>query len=150
MKNISISLRFSKLFILVLSAALFFSSCDENDEPKLTKAEEVTALLISGTWKVGSALVDGIDRSSVYTGLSISFTSSGFTTINGGKIFPPSGSWEFTSDDATAIERNDGLVIDIISISESQLKLGFTWTNGTIGTGRVASVSGDHVLTFGK
>ncbi|MFZ9504510.1 MAG: DUF1549 domain-containing protein, partial [Cyclobacteriaceae bacterium] len=34
MKNISISLRFSKLFILVLSAALFFSSCDETDEPK--------------------------------------------------------------------------------------------------------------------
>ena len=150
MKNISISLRFSKILMLVLSASLLFSSCGEKEEPKPSKTEEVTALLISGTWKVGSVLVDGIDRSSVYTGLNISFTSTGFTTINGGKIFPPSGSWEFTSDDANAIERNDGLVMDIISISETQLKLGLTWTNGTIGTGRVSSVSGDHVLTFSK
>lgn len=150
MKHIVISLRLSKLVFLTLSVILFLSACSEDGEPKLSKAEEVTALLISGTWKVNAVAVDGVDRSSVYPGLSISFTSTGFTTLNGGKIFPANGTWEFTSEEANAIERNDGLVIDIISISESQLKLGLTWASGTIGTGRVSSVGGDHVLTFGK
>lgn len=150
MKNLTISLRFSKLIATTLTVLVLLSACKDNEEPKPSKAEEVTALLISGTWKVNSVLVDDVDRSSVYSGLNISFTSTGFTTLNGGKIFPASGTWEFTSDEATAIERNDGLVIDIVSISESQLKLGLTWTSGSIGTSRVSSVSGDHVLTFGK
>ncbi len=143
---------FKYLFFLlasVLMSVTVLSSCgDDDDEP--SEADVVKAQLISSTWKVSSVTVDGGNQSSVYAGLNVSFTSSGFTSINGEPVWPSSGTWQFTSDDAEAIRRNDGLIVEIISISDSQLKLGLTWDESTIGSGRSASVSGEHVFTFGK
>lgn len=137
------------LLAFVVMSASMLTSCEE-DKDDSSNEEVVKAQLISATWKVSSVTVDGANQSNVYAGLNVSFTSSGFTSINGEPVWPSSGTWQFTSDDAEAIRRNDGLIVEIISISDSQLKLGLTWEESTIGSGRSASVSGEHVFTFGK
>lgn len=135
--------------IMALLVAGFLSSCG-GDEPGISKQDDVRGKLISSTWKISSVTVDGTDKSSVYPNLSVTFTSTGFTTLNGGVVWPSTGTWTFTSDDATAIARNDGLVITIQEISNTSLKLGLTWNKNTIGPGRLESVSGQHVFSFGK
>lgn len=141
--------KISMLFAATIVSAALFSACG-GDDKELSPADVVKAKLISATWKVSSVTVDGTNQSSVYDGLKLSFTSTGFTSIDGEPVWPSSGSWEFTSDEAEAIRRNDGLVVEIVSITESQLKLGLSWDESTIGSGRTSSVSGSHVFTFGK
>jgi len=149
MKNFKYYSGIIRVMLLGFGFVLLLSSCSEDTEAP--SAEDVVkAKLISSTWKMTSVLVDGTDKTSVYAGLNVSFTSSGFTTVNGGVVWPASGSWEFTSDQATAIKRNDGLTIEIISITDNNLKLGLTWSKSTVGTGRVSSVNGAHVFSFGK
>jgi len=122
-------------------------SCDD-DEP--TAQETATNLLTSSTWKIKTVSVDATDRTSVYPGLALTFTATGYTTTNGGVIWPASGTWSFKDQTATVITRNDGLEITIQELTETSLKLSFNWTKTTLGSGRVQSVSGLHILTFSK
>ena len=85
--------------------------------------------------------------SNLYAGLTLSFTSTSYTTTNGGKIWPASGTWSFVGEPGNKIKRDDGLEITIESINTSQLVLTFTWATTTSG-GRVASLKGLHRMTF--
>ncbi len=139
-------------FVFVMIAFVVISTLSGcvTDEPTISKEEEVTAKLISSSWNVSSVLVDGVDKSSIYPNLKLSFTSTGFTSLNGGVVWPASGTWIFSSPEATAILRNDGMVVTIQDVTESSLKLALTWGKTTIGPGRVGSLSGQHVFSFGK
>jgi len=118
MKNISqIKLLMSLLCVLSL---FMLTNCGK--ETPLTEAEKVTAVLASGQWKMNSALVDGTDQSSVYQGLTLNFTATGFTSTNGEPIWPATGTWQFTNDNARAMKRNDGVEV---SINESRFKTCF-------------------------
>ncbi len=122
-------------------------SCDD-DEP--TAQETATNLLTSAVWKIKTVTVDAVDKSSIYPGLTLTFTATGYTTTNGGAIWPASGTWSFTDQTATVITRNDGLEITIQELTETSLKLAFNWTKTTLGSGREQSLSGQHVLSYSK
>jgi hypothetical protein len=132
--------------IMVLAAGLTVLSSCGGDDP--TPVQTMTKRLIAHPWELSSATVDGTDETTLYNGLTITFTETGFTTTNGGVVWPPSGTWEFIDKSAKIIIRNDDLQIEILESVNTSLKLGFTWTSDTFGPGRVGSVAGNHVLTF--
>src|SRR5262245_19902757 len=120
MKKLLVVLNFSTVVAL-----LALMACG-GDEP--TKEEQVTQKLTGGTgtsakvWELQSVDVDGVDQTSVYTGLSIQFTDGHFTATNGGPIWPASGTWTFTTSEATIIKRDDGTEIEIVA-TETKLTL---------------------------
>ncbi len=91
--------------------------------------------------------MDGADQSGVYKGFTIKFTSTGFTTTNGGAVWPASGTWTFTDATAAVIKRDDGLPINV-EVTDTTLKQTLTWTKTTLAGGRTSSVKGQNVFTF--
>jgi hypothetical protein len=132
------------LIILIL-----LSGCSGGD-PTVSKQDEVKSKLTSPTWKMQSVIVDGTDQSGVYKDLSLKFSATGFTSTNGGAVWPASGTWAFTNENATAVKRDDGLEVQLLEVSETSLKLALLWSKTTLGHGRSKSVSGQHEFTFAK
>lgn len=110
--------------------------------------EVMTNKLTAHPWKLSVATVDGTDKTFLYDGLTITFTSSGYTATNGLPIWPASGTWSFKDSNAQTMIRNDGLEIEITEASETELKLTFTWFKTTYVSGRSESITGFHVFTF--
>jgi hypothetical protein len=136
------------LSILALFAINLFSSCKEPVTPPTP--EEITSALLTAsgtTWKMQDVKVDGVDKSSLFTGLTLKFTAGSYSTTNGGPVWPASGTWTFTSDQATTIRRNDNIEVQV-QVTATSLKLTLAWDKDTIGPGRTESVSGQHVFTF--
>lgn len=127
---------------------LTFIACGGDPTPSQTKQEEVTALLVGKTWKVQSVQVAGVDKTTDFTGMTISFTSTGFTVTSAGPTWPATGTWSFTNTEATTFKRSDDVEVQVEATSTS-LKLTFNWTKTTLGPGRKNSVAGTHVFTFG-
>jgi hypothetical protein len=127
---------------------LLASACGGDSSEMFSEEESVKKLLI-GAWNLNSATVDG-SSTEVYNGLSLTFTSTTVTAVKGEPLWPATSTWTFVDETAKTIKRSDGLIIDIISITEVQLKLGLTWTKTTMGGGRVSSIAGKHVLTFNR
>ncbi len=146
--------RHRKLILAIgIPVALFgllinFSGC--SDDKKISRKDEVTAALTSGVWKVKTVTVDAVDKTTTYKDLTLTFTTTAFTSTNGAAIWPASGTYTFTDGNATAIKRNDNLEIQIQEATTTSLKLGLNWTKTTLGSGRVESVSGTHVFSFTK
>ena len=140
------------LFAIVMVAGLLTSCKSSSDDPApvVSKEDEVSALLTSATWKMSTVTVDGADKTSIYKDLKLTFTSTGFTSVNGGAVWPASGTWDFTSAEATAIKRNDGVEVTLQEVTDASLKLALIWNKNTLGPGRIESVSGQHVFSFGK
>lgn len=137
--------------VLAVMAIALLANCDNrSDAPVPSKQEEVKAILTASPWKVNTVSVDGVDKTITYKDLGITFTATEFTSVNGAAIWPASGSWAFTSAAATAITRNDGLVVTIQEATATSLKLALTWNKNTLTTGRTNSVSGAHVFSFRK
>jgi hypothetical protein len=120
----------------------------KKDDPQ-PETERVKTLLKSNTWKLQSALVDGMDKTALYNGLTITFTDSNYTTTEGNVMWPASGSWSFSDDSATKIIRNDDLAISL-EVTATTLKLSFAWSKSTLGRGRESSLEGQHLFTFTK
>ena len=136
------------LSILALLAITLFSSCDKPVTPPTP--EEITSALLTAsgvTWKIQDVKVDGVDKTSLFTGLTLKFTAGSFTTTNGGPVWPASGTWMFTSDQATTIRRNDNIEVQV-QVTATSLKLTLAWDKDTIGPGRSKSVHGQHVFSF--
>jgi hypothetical protein len=139
------------LLALCVACGLFFiAGCDKSSPtPEPTEAEKVTALLKSGAWKIVIVTVDGVPSTS-FTGMTMSFTNTGYSTTNGGIVWPSSGSWSFTNATAKVLKRDDGVEVTIDAVAETALSLSLTWGKTTLGKGRTESVSGKHVFVFTK
>ena len=133
----------------IIFIALFVSCGKKDPQPTQSEAEKATALL-SGAWKLQTVTVDGTDQTDVYKGLTLGFAGTSYTTINGGIVWPASGSWKFTDDTASTIERSDGLKLSLQQISETGLTLGLSWPTTSLNTGRTSSLKGSHTFVFGK
>ncbi|QSE97437.1 hypothetical protein [Fulvivirga lutea] len=146
--------RYIKLILTISVVALIglLSGCDDDDSSdpvNNTEVERVFNLLSASGWNVSEVLVDDLDFSSTYAGLSLTFQEGTYNSVNGGAIFQSSGTWNFTSTSATQILLDGDLEMDVLEISENTLVVGLTWNQNTLGTGgRTASVSGNHVFTF--
>ena len=128
---------------------LFIQSCGSKGNDPLP-VDQTKSVLTSGIWKLLSVSVDGVDKTSLYTGLTLSFTVSNFNSTNGRVIWPNSGTWQFTDGTGKNITRGDGLQIAIDEASTSKLVLKLTWNQTTLGPGRVNSLMGVNVFSFGK
>ena len=132
---------------LVLCAVMMTTGCGTSDPMELV--EIVAAQLSSGTWKIQSVKVDGVDKTSSFTNFTLKFSGETFTSTNGNVVWPASGTLVLNGE-ATAFTRNDGVTVDIDDISDNTLALTLTWTGTTYGPGRVSSVGGEHKFTFTK
>ncbi len=139
------------IVIAFLFGCLQFMACGGGDDPVPSKSEEVTTKLTAGVWKVGTVTVDGVDQSALFKNFSITFTTSGFTTANGGVVWPASSNWSFTDANATAFTRvADGLTVQIQEVTDTSLKMSMTWSKNTFGPGRIESIKGQHLFVMGK
>ncbi|MFM7487573.1 MAG: hypothetical protein ACKO13_11725, partial [Cytophagales bacterium] len=120
------------------------------EAPTISKQDQVKAILTASPWKVNTVSVDGMDKTITYKDLGLTFTSTGFTSVSGAAIWPASGTWSFTSAEATAFKRDDGLEVTIQEATDTSLKLALTWNKTTLSSGKVESVSGAHVFSFKK
>jgi hypothetical protein len=141
------------LFCLSIVTLTLISGCGDGGSdpaPTPSKQDEVKTILTSGTWKVQSVTVDGTDQTAVYKNLTLNFSSTGYTSANGLPVWPANDTWTFGNEEATLLKRNDGVDVTINEATATSLKLGLAWNKTTLGTGRVSSVSGKHVFSFGK
>ena len=137
---------FTRFFLLLCLLALcLFSSCGGGGGEVVPDNFK----LLQGTWQMQNVKVDGVDKSSLFIGLAVTFTASGYTSSNGEPVWPLSGTWTKGAD-ASTINKNDGLTVTIQSISASAATLSLNWNKNTLGGGRQMSVSGQHVFTFGR
>ncbi len=138
--------------IVTISGLITFSNCGSGDPtPAKTESQRVTDLLVtSPAWKIQRAAVDGIDESSLFKNLTITFTTNRFSTTNGGSVWPAIGTWAFTDDTAKSFKRDDGTVVSVDNITDSELGLSLTWNKTTFAGGRTGSISGKNVFTLGK
>ena len=133
--------------IIILSVLVSCGGGGGNTPTPASPQDQAKALLTSGTWKIQSEAVDGVDKTSSYTGFTITFSASGYTTTKGGGIWPASGSWSFQGTSATTIVRNDNTVIQIV-VTDSSLVMTISWTTTTLGSGRAEATSGNNVFTM--
>lgn len=137
-------------FSLIVLLSISLSSCKDDETPSPSAKDIATEKLIASTWKMTKVTVDGVDQTSVYKDLTLTFTNTNYSSTNGKVIWPASGSWLFENDLATSIKRNDGLVMSVENLTDTALRLGLDWETTSIGTGRVLSIKGKHVFEFGK
>jgi hypothetical protein len=144
----------NKISNLVLSMvfliALSLSGCGDDPTPQPSAQDVAREKLTATTWKLTKVTVDGVDQTSVYENLTLTFTNTAYTSTNGKVIWPTSGTWLFNNGQATEMKRNDGLEISIQNLTDTSLRLGLDWESTSIGTGRVLAIGGQHVFEFGK
>lgn len=139
------------VMVLLLIIVLILARCGGGGDPApatASKQDDVKARLTAPTWKIQTVAVDGSDKTSTYKDLSLKFSATGFTSTNGGVVWPANGTWSFTNTDATAVKRDDGVEVKLQEVTDNALKLSLTWSKTTLG--REGSVSGQYVFTFTK
>lgn len=134
-------------YVILFLAVSQLTSCGSDPNP--TAQDKVLRMLTANNWIMQTVTVDDVDKTDFYNGLTIVFTTSNYSTTNGGGIWPASGTWTFTSSDGTTIQRDDGTEI-YVDVTNTTLKLTFTWNEVTLGNGRISSLTGLHVFTFIK
>lgn len=139
----------ASLATLILLVQL--AACGGGGDPAPTPSAQVgvKAKLTSGKWNMQTAQVEGVDKTATYSGLSVTFSASGYTTTNGKGLWPASGGWSFVDTEGKKIKREDGTEMTV-EVTDTSLKLSFNWTKATIGGGRAESLPGQHVLSFTK
>lgn len=100
------------------------------------------------TWSINTVMVDGVDETSSFAGMALSFTSSSFTTTNSNPIWPANGTWSFTDATGKTFKINDQLVVTVVQASSTALSFSLTWTKTTFGGGREQSISGGYEFNF--
>ena len=157
MKSID-NYRFKVTTLLLCLSLITYTSCTDPivKPPELTAAEVTTALLKGSAWVMSGVKVDDVVLD-LYKNLNISFTADAdgtngkYTSVNGGAIWPATGTWAYKNEEAKVMIRDDGLEIGIDAITEKTMTISFTRTGDTVFEGgRSAAVSGKHVMTMGR
>ncbi len=136
--------------LAVILSMLVLSSCGGGGGSTPPATEVTTNQLKANTWRISTVTVDGVDQTTLFAGMTLSFTATNYTTTNGKAVWPASGTWSFTDNTAKKIKRSDNLEVTIAEVSSTTLKLSLNWATGSLGTGRVESVAGNHVFSFVK
>jgi hypothetical protein len=144
----------------IIAVLMLTSSCggDTEPEPEPTAGDAVLANLASGQWKVSSVTVDGADKSSLFTNLTITFSTSApgtfsgsFSATNGGPVWPATGTWTITDPAVgSSLSRGDGTTIQLTEVTTNSLKMSLAWSKNTFGPGKTGSVKGQHIFSFSK
>jgi hypothetical protein len=123
-------------FLLLLALA----QCKKNES--VGRLDVIRGQLKSTPWKLRSSTADGIDQTASFTGFTLSFTPTSFTTTNGGPVWPAAGTWKFRDDDGRFITLTGIGDVEIESVTGAELILGFVHDSTTFGPGRKQSIKG--------
>jgi len=132
--------------LLAIFALVGLSDCKKKDP---SPQDGIKSQLVGPIWKIKTVLVDGVDYTSSYAGMTIIFRETTYNTTNGGVVWPASGTWSFNAADGTKIIRDDGVEVTV-AVTAAQLDLLLFWPTSTFGGGRSNSVKGNHTFTFTK
>ena len=153
MKHTEILKSFLSIIFLIAIVVVFDSCKGGGDDPgpgnNQSESDLVTGLLTASPWKIKSLTIDGVAKNA-YPNLVVTFTKTTFTSTGGVPVWPATGSWMFTDDTAKFFKRDDQTVVAIESIDQSNLTMSLTWSQTSLGPGRVSSVAGKHVFVMGK
>jgi len=119
------------------------------DKPLLA-TESITNKLIAHTWKINRVSIAEVDQTALFQGMTLVFTASSFTSVNGGVVWPGSGTWKYTDETGKAIKRGDDVVVNLVEVSDAKLQVTLTWSKNTFAPGRISSIRGLHVFEFTK
>jgi len=133
--------RLKRIIGLLLFVSLASGCSTKEDPPPST-----ISLLTSGVWTINKVTIDGIDQTSMFSSMTLVFTTNTYTTTKGGLVWPANGTFQLNDNDE--IIRNDAAVISIDELSETQLGLSLTWSKNALGSGRINSISGKHTFLF--
>jgi hypothetical protein len=140
------------VLILLVGSVMLFPGCGGDKDPDPSGGDDeqtrVLGLLKSGTWKLKSLTVDGVDQTASFPNMTLKFTDTNYSSVNGKDVWPASGTWSFTSDAATAFDRNDGTQVSIDAISATDMTLSLNWTTTKLGPGRMQRIQGKNVFKF--
>jgi hypothetical protein len=139
------------LSVFALSATLSLTSCKKDDDPSAT--EKKLNLLTANGWSLTRVTVDGVDKTSLFEGLTLNWNEDNtFTVQNGGVIWPGSGTWSFTDGTGqvlfVSLTSLEDAEVTIETLNETTLIISLHWDETTIGHGRTKSVEGDHIFEF--
>ncbi|NJM25330.1 MAG: hypothetical protein HC859_07420 [Bacteroidia bacterium] len=138
-------------------------NCDDGGGGgKSTEDQQLEKL--QGSWAVTSVDLDGTDRTSDFSTMVMSFTTTAGNTTFGYSItgsrpnpnpWPPSGSITLGADPLSQLIRKDGspdlAMTYALSNADDQLTISFTYTGaGYAGSSRVEAVEGDWTFVFDK
>jgi hypothetical protein len=146
-KTFDPTLKIMTALLVAIFAGTLLISCKKDTE---SATEINTKILLSHTWKLQSVKVDGVDQTSLYSGMVLSFADGGYTTTKGLPVWAANGTWSFTTDDGLMISRDDQILITIVEIADEKLILNLIWNKTTYKAGRVNSIAGQHQFTFIK
>jgi hypothetical protein len=133
--------------VVTIATMAFLSGCGK-DEESATLIN--TKILSSHGWTLQSLMVDGLDKTSLYSGMTLSFTTTAYSTTKGGPVWPATGTWSFPTTDATTIMRDVQIEVHVDEISNDALVVSLTWNKNTLGSGRTSSIAGRHTYRFVK
>jgi hypothetical protein len=153
----------NRLFYLLLlvSLAVFNSSCDNDDNPGKSEEELQLDKLKASTWQLVSAN-DGTDRTSEYPGMTLtysgSFSAGGTYSYTSTATSWPSASpwkqndsWKFVAGSVNSklIRLSDDTEMTYaLTSSDKLLTLTFDYAGPGFNNGRVEEVEGTWVFTF--
>jgi hypothetical protein len=133
---------------LTISLPLLLNACGGSDDP--SPADKARSLLKDGTWVVNSVKVDGIDRTPIFSGLTLKFMDQTYTASNGGFIWGTSANWSFVDNKATELKIGADLTVTIVELTKTSMKLSLPWDETVIEGGRKKSIEGMHEFQFIK
>jgi hypothetical protein len=138
-------------FLVFLLALVLLTACKKKKDPEpVPETERVTALLKGSTpWAISDVTVDGVVLD-LYQGLEVTFTDGAYTSLNGGVIWPASGTWRFKDETAKVMIREDDLELTILEIAEQSMTVEFIWAEDVFEGGRSKAVAGRHVMILGR
>ena len=128
--------------IPILFGLCLIAACKSEDEgDTIPKTEEELQLeKLSKTWIPGFIQRDGVDVTGEFSGFTLTFTQNKtYTAVNGGEVFPASGTWEFATGNLNRMVRDDGVVMEVV-VTATTLNLQFQIDSPG---GRFAGTSGD-------
>lgn len=145
------------LSAIAFGVLLTFSNCGGDSKPAVPITDQQLEKLVK-PWKIKSATLDGVDKTSTYTGFLLTITgtkgatSFGYSTTSRPSVSPwkASGSWIFGTDPVTMMTRDADNAADKLdmtySVNDTQLQINFTYTGK--GYTRTEAVAGNWVYTF--
>ena len=137
-----------KLMICAIALSMFsLLGCGGDDDGPTKTLQEIAFEKLSGSWKLsgGSIKVDGKDESNQYPGFTLSFTKTGYTSSNAGKLLKASGTWKWKDAKTDKLIALGTKELTITELTASKLVFTFTFA----GAG-AAGIAGSYAVTLTK
>ena len=146
------------LYISLILLGFVIESCHKDEDPSPTDLRKTE---LSATWEVGidgSIILDDNNVTSYFSDFALTVNSDfSYSTVglNTPNPWVSEGSWEFATDtdgnvDLNKIVRDDGLIITIDNLSDTDMQLSFIHDATVHLTGRISNVTGQYTFQLKK